>query len=218
VNSEEELAGLQRLFEVCGRHGLSLKTLPSEGSPPTPAELFLGQPFDPILAALYRKFRGALLGDFQLYAWGSGERQLLDVNDGMRDFQEEPYLSSLLFGQIPMLAYYLATVPSLADARGIQPVVFIDGYEHHRVLPVASNIDEFFMAFSIYLERAVATPEYAVERCIGLHFPTSVPDVIAHDRRLVEALVAGSFKRLMRNDGESREWISKVYDKAEDSD
>jgi hypothetical protein len=197
-------------MEICERHGLSLKTLPPEGEPPAPGGLFLGQSFDPVLAALYRKIRAALLGDFQLYAWGTGEGQLMDVNEGMRDFQTEPYLSSLLFGQIPMLAYYLATVPSLADARGIQPVIFIDGYERHRVLPVASSVDEFFTTFSIYLERAVATPEYAVERRIGLHFPTSVPDVIARDRRLVEALVAGQFKRLMRDDDESRVWISGV--------
>jgi hypothetical protein len=205
-----ELAGLQRLMEVCGRHGLSLKTLAPEENPPAPGELVLGQPFDPFLAALYRKVRAALLGDFQLYAWGSGEGQLLDVNEGMRDFQEEPYLSSLLFGQIPMLAYYLATVPSLADARGIQPVIFIDGYERHRVIPVASSVDEFFTAFSVHLERAVATPEYAIERRLGLHFPTGVPDVIARDRRFVEALSAGYFKRLMHDDDESREWISKV--------
>jgi len=170
------LPGLQKLMETCQRHELFLKTLPPEGTPPAPGELFLGQPFDPGLAALYREFSAAMLGDFQLYAWGSGEGQLAALNEGLRCLGGEPYQSALLFGQISMMAYYFATVPSLAGTGGSQPVIFIDGYERHQVLPVASSVDAFFTAFSMYLERAVTTEEYAVEQRIGLHFPTGVPD------------------------------------------
>lgn len=128
----------------------------------------------------------------------------------LRDINaEEPYLSTLLFGQIPMLAYYLATVPSLADSRGVQPVVFIDGYEEGRVLPVASNVDLFLTLFSVYLERAVATPEFTLERRMALHFPASVWDVVAQDQSLVTVLSSGLFDGLC-NGEESREWISKV--------
>ena len=141
---------------------------------------------------------------------GGGEGQLASLNEGMRSLGGEPYLSALLFGQISMMAYYFATVPPLADAGGTQPVVLIDGYERHQVLPVASSVDAFFTAFSMYLERAVSTEEYAVERRIGLHFPTSVPDVIARDLALADALFSGRFKNLMRDDEESREWISAL--------
>ncbi|MBN1205124.1 MAG: hypothetical protein JXB05_09395 [Myxococcaceae bacterium] len=210
MKAEMELPGLKSLMEVCEKHGLFLKTLPPEEMPPAPGEMFLGQPFDPILATLYRKFGAAMLGDFQLYSWGSGEGQLSTLNEGMRRFGDEPYLSSLLFGQIPMLAYYLATVPPLADARGIQPVIFIDAYEDNRVMPVASSVDAFFTTFSMYLERAVRTPEYAVEHRIGLHFPSSVADLVARDRSLLDAISSGHFKRLMRDDEESRKWISRI--------
>jgi hypothetical protein len=210
VEGEMGLPGLQRLMETCQRHGLFLKTLPPEETSPNSGEVFLGHPFDPVLAALYRKLSAAMLGDFQLYSWGSGEGQLASLNEGMRSFGEEPYVSVVLFGQLSMMAYYLATVPSLADARGTQPVVFIDAYERKRVLPVASSVDALFTTFSMYLERAVMTEEYAAERRIALHFPTSVPDLVASDRPLVGALSAGHFKRLMRDDNESQEWISAL--------
>jgi hypothetical protein len=150
-----------------------------------------------------------MMGDFQIYPWRSRENVVLRINTGMRVLGDEPYVSSLLFGQIPSLAYYLATVPALADSKGIQPVIFINGYEGDQVLPVASNVDEFLRMFSIYLERAVARPEFVVERRIRLQFPESVQDVVARDLRLVEAMSSGSFGWLIRTE-ESREWVSGV--------
>ena len=170
----------------------------------------MGQPFDPILAMLFRNMSAAVLGDFQVYPFRNREDRIFSLNKGMRSLGDEPYASSLLFGQIPMLAYYLATVPPLADSRGVQPVIFIDGYERNHVLPVASDVDEFFMTFSMYLERLVVTPDYIAERHVSLHFPTSVPELIARDLPLVEAMGAGRFNSLMRNDADSLEWVSKV--------
>jgi hypothetical protein len=215
VREELELAGLRRLQEVCRRYDLSLEIFPPEGTPPGAGELFLGQPFDPILAMLYRKTSAAMLGDFQLYPFRNPEDRICSINQGMRALGEEPYQSSLLFGQLPMLAYYLATVPPLADSRGLQPVIFIDGYEGNQVLPVASNVDEFFMTFSMYLEQLVVTPEYVADRHVSLHFPTSVPELIARDRSLVEAVATGRFNPLMRNDSESLEWVSRVIGAAQ---
>ncbi len=122
---------------------------------------------------------------------------------------DEPYASSLVFGQIPLLAYYLATVPPLADASGIQPVIFINGYEGDEVLPVASNVDAFLSVFSTYLERAVAAPEFSLDGRIRLPFPRSVLDVVARDRALVAAMSSGQFDRLL-NTEESREWVAQV--------
>jgi hypothetical protein len=191
-----------------------MEIFPSAGAVPAKGEPFLGQPFDPLLSALYEEMSGAMLGDFQVYPFRDVDNVVLRINEGMRIGDDEPYASCLLFGQIPLLAYYLATVPPLADPSGIQPVVFINGYEDDQVLPVASNVDEFFMTFSMYLERAVATPDYVAEKILLLHFPTRVPDLVARDRALVEAMLEGRFNKLMRDDEECREWISTVVSAA----
>jgi len=211
MTKEKELAGLQRLIQVCRQHDLPVETLPSTGTVPALGELFLGQAFDPILARVYATVSGALLGDFELFPFREDQNLLLSLNERMRWGEEEaPYMLSLLFGKVPWLAYYFATVPSLADAQGIQPVIFIDVYEGNQVLPVGSNVDEFFMTFSMYLEQLVVTPDYMAERHVSLHFPTSVPELIARDISLVEAVSAGRFGSLMSNDAESLEWVSKV--------
>lgn len=206
---EPALQGFQRLLEVCQKNALPVDCLAPKEPLIAPGDSFLGQPFDPLLAALYSRTDGAMLGDFQIYPLKNPENAVLRINRSMRRFGEEPYLSTLLFGQIPLLAYYLATVPPLADSRGIQPVVFIDGYEGDRVLPIASSVDEFLSLFSVYLERAVATPEFNLERRVGLHFPQSVLDVVARDRPLVAALLAGRFDRLIDTD-ESHKWVSQI--------
>ncbi|HLM42573.1 MAG TPA: hypothetical protein VK458_01845 [Myxococcaceae bacterium] len=59
-----------------------------------------------------------------------------------------------------MLAYHYATVPCLADARGLQPVVKVDMHEEPYAVPLASNVDRFFDTYSRYLEVLVAEPDY----------------------------------------------------------
>lgn len=205
-----QLEGLRRLEEVCRRHGLPVERVSLEGRGPGPGELFLGQPFDPVLSAIYREMGGATLGELHLYSMKGAQSRLQSINEGMRWGMQEPYLSCLLFGQIQGMAYYLATVPPLADPKGFQPVVFIDGYEGDQVLPVASSVDEFFMTYAMYVERLVATPEYMADRHVSLHFPTSVPELIARDKALVEALTSGRFSALMGEDEESRRWVSQL--------
>ena len=206
-----ELVGFHRLMEVCRRHALPLEIRPVQGGIPLSESLFLGQPFDPILAKVYGEVSGALLGDIELYSFRESESPLLIlINERMRWGGIEPYRTVLLFGKVPGLAYYFATVPSLADPSGIQPVIFIDGHEGNQVLPVGSNVDEFFMTFSTYLEQLAVTPDYIAERHVSLHFPTSVPELIARDRPLVEAVASGRFNQWIGNDAESLEWISKV--------
>jgi hypothetical protein len=209
VSTRIELAGFQRLKAVCQYHGLPLEILAPPETVPEPGELVLGQPFDTLLSSLYRETSAAMLGDFQIYPWRDRENAVLRTNKGLRILGDEPYVSAFVFGQIPLLAYYLATVPALADAKGIQPVIFINGYEGDQVLPVASNVDAFFRVFSIYMERAVADPEYGAERRIRLQFPESVQDVVARDVPLVEAMSSGRFGGLLRTEA-SRQWISKV--------
>lgn len=194
---------------VCQRNGLQVELRVPEKPPISAGELFLGQPFDPLLAELYAQTDGAMLGDLQIFPIKEPENVLFSMNEGMRRWGEEPYWSALLFGKIPLLAYYLAVVPSLADAKGAQPVVFIDGYERNQVLPIASNVEAFLSLFSVYLERAVGAPEFTVEHRIGLHFPEGVVDLVARDQALVGALVSGVFGHLIDTD-EGKMWVSEV--------
>jgi hypothetical protein len=110
--------------------------------------------------------------------------------------------------------YAYATVPSLADEQGRQPVVEIDTYEPDvHVMPVASNVDRFFDSYSRYLEALVAHPRYRESGERALTFPWDTTELLARDERLVELIRTGRFESLMKNMQESnatRRWIAKV--------
>jgi hypothetical protein len=108
--------------------------------------------------------------------------------------------------------YTYATVPSLADEWGRQPVVEVNTYESEpMVMPIASNVDRFFDTYSRYLEAEVADSRYQRSGEIDFRFPWDATDILARDERLVELMRAGSFDPLMKNmDDETRRWAAKV--------
>jgi hypothetical protein len=116
-----------------------------------------------------------------------------------------------LFGGKASLAYYLATVPGLADENGRQPVVLVDTYELDGpyALPLASNVDRFFDVYSRYLEALVMHPSFAADGMAALTFPWEVPELFARDERLVELIRAGRFDPLMPGT-EERAWAARV--------
>ncbi|WP_309894979.1 hypothetical protein [Archangium sp.] len=211
-----ELPGLERLMEVCRRLNLRLETLPPTREPLRAGSLVAGLPFDPVLASVY-----ARLGHARFATGLGGAGWILERSDdqvheleeenkrwGKRWWEElgEPVI---LFG---CNLYIYATVPSLADERGWQPVVEVDTYEPDPVvMPVASNVDRFFDSYSRYLEALVAQL-----RCIEswenkLRFPWDATEILARDERLVELMRAGRFEALMRNgDDSTRRWVAKV--------
>ncbi|MCY1073097.1 hypothetical protein [Archangium lansingense] len=215
MNADIPLPGLDRLMEVYRKHGLPLKILPPGRAPPSAGELVAGHPFDPVLAAVYRRLGGAEFGFVDEF---NGEFFLDRVDDqlngivlrteGFRD-EEEPWRSSVFFGNIPGLAYYHAVVPKLADERGRQPVIYIDGYMNY-VLPIASNVDRFFDALSHYIDMLMVDQGYLFDGMRGIQFPGSVPELIARDRRLVEMLHTGRFDFIMNLGDEFQDWLSRV--------
>lgn len=210
MKADTPLPGLERLLEVCRKQGLPLEPAPPESSTPVAGEPFLGAPFDPLLAATYARLGGAMLGDFLLYKPGPHEFGLARTNEGMRRDDVEPFRSSLIFGQEPSLAYYYGTVPRLANARGTQPVIYIDAHDQLFVLPVASSVDRFFDLFSRYLEAVAADPRYAEERHSSISFPWDVPELVARDEPLVRMMEAGHFGFLLKNDEHTRSWLARV--------
>ncbi|WP_146209609.1 hypothetical protein [Vitiosangium sp. GDMCC 1.1324] len=176
-----------------------------------------GHPFDPVLAAVYRRLGGA---DFGFLDEFNGEFSLNPVNDQLNGIvldtegfgrPEEPWHSSVFFGGPPGFAYYYAVVPRLADERGRQPVIYIDGYMNY-VLPIASSVDRFFDALSHYIDMLVVDQGILFDGMRGIQFPGSVPELIARDRRLVEMIVTGRFDFIMNlgDEGQYQDWLAQV--------
>jgi len=211
-----ELPGLERLMAVCQRLNLELKTSPPAREPLKAGSLVAGLPFDPVLASVYARVGHAA---FATNLGGCGwilERS----DDQMHGLEEETRRWGEMwweeFGE-PMIVfggsiYTYATVPSLADERGWQPVVEVCTYEGDlMVMPVASNVDRFFDSYSRYLEAVVADPHYLETGDKELYFPWDVTEVLARDERLVELMRAGRFDSLMKNgDDSTRRWVAKV--------
>lgn len=106
-------------------------------------------------------------------------------------------------------SYYFATVPRLADSRGVQPVVHVDGYEAHAV-PVASSVDRFFDTYSRYLELMVVDPGYIYDRVAEVGFPWGVSQLIAQDEPLMELVRAGRFDFLTGDYEAGHRWTPRL--------
>jgi hypothetical protein len=191
------MPGLERLLAACERYPVRAKMRKSWSGAPTAGSPFMGRPFDPMLAAFYARLGGLHL-DLELFVEPCDEQVngILLANEEESDWPE-PFRSLLIFGRDEALAYRYATVPSLADARGFQPVVKVDPYEDIYALPVASNVDRFFDAYARYLELLHETPEFRDDPDARPTFPRGVPEIIAEDRALVGMLVEGRFDSLM---------------------
>jgi hypothetical protein len=211
-----DLPGLERLIAVCQRLKLELKTSPPARKPLKAGSLLEGLPFDPILASVYARLGHAM---FATEFLGAGWRlkrsddqvhKLEEENKRWRERQWEGLGEPVIVfgGNI----YTYATVPSLADARGCQPVVEVDTYEGEPlVMPVASNVDRFFDSYSRFLEVVVADPRYLETGETELLFPLNATEILARDERLVELMRAGRFDALMKNgDDSTRRWAAKV--------
>ncbi|MFP2928479.1 hypothetical protein ACLESO_25435 [Pyxidicoccus sp. 3LG] len=204
------LPGFERLISTCRRYQLPLELSPAIEDAPLAAELFLGQPLDPVLATLYGRVGQSRIGDFSLYGPSSGEYGLRWMNELYRNDGREPFLQSLVFGQLPSLAYRFAVVPRLADEHGIQPVIFIDDHLEKQVLPVASSVDRFFDAYARALEDFARISDEQYRDWNDMDYPPPAPEFLAEDTALVKLLEAGRFDGLVSTDPESQEWIRRV--------
>jgi hypothetical protein len=128
------------------------------------------------------------------------------VNEYWRREWVEPFGSLRVFAKDDRLAYSFATVPSLVDGKGLQPVVWVDVYEALYAVPVASSIDHFFDTYSRYLEAFSDEEDEPSLRA----FPWSASGVIGQDRALVERIRAGHFDFLMQANARAREWVERL--------
>lgn len=204
------------MLETCQRLGLSVRTSRPGTITPAAGTLIEGYPLDPGLAAFYSRFGQAT------FAGESAGMGLFRLDDEVNELAKENAqwrsgwqqrqlgLSLFLFGGEPGLAYYHATVPTLADERGLQPVVLIDAGVDPCAVPVASSVDRLFDTYALFLEALVSHPDYAQARSAALTFPWGVPELLARDERLVQLVRAGHFDSLMPQDEETRQWVSRL--------
>ncbi|HYO73327.1 MAG TPA: hypothetical protein VEU33_45410 [Archangium sp.] len=208
MQSATALPGVERLVEVCqGRaHPLKLEP-PTSGGPVEPS--VAGQPMDPQLAVLYARV-GYLWVRDELYLFPARHEQRPDlhrVNAHWRKDWVAPFGSLLVFAKDDRLAYCYATVPSLADARGVQPVVWVDVYEALYAVPVASCVDHFFATYARYLEAAPKVSPDEQHAPPRRTFPWDAAEAIARDVALVRRVQAGHFDFLMKESTRAREWV-----------
>jgi hypothetical protein len=217
MKTDISLPGLERLMEADRKYGLRGRLRSPVPHPPGSGEPFLGRPFDPMLAAFYRRL-GGLSFYLNLFIEPGNEHGILVENESVLPQWPEPFRSLLIFGSEEALAYRYATVPSMADEQGFQPVVLVDPYEDIHAVPIASNVDRFFDAYARYLELIHETPEFRDDRDARPPFPRGVPELIAADRTLVGMLVDGRFDFLMfqpavqnrETHEELRQWIAEL--------
>ncbi|HEX5746856.1 MAG TPA: hypothetical protein VFZ09_11485 [Archangium sp.] len=219
MTNDTSLPGLDRLLATCEKYSVQVNTRKPWGGASDAGTLLLGLPLDPMLAAFYSRLGGLHL-DFDLFVEPCDEQVngILMANEEVQPYWPEPFRSLVIFGCREASAYRYATVPSLADAQGLQPVVKVDPYEDFYALPIASNVDRFFDTYARYLELVYMDPEIREERGAWPVFPWDVPELIATDRTLMRMLVEGRFDFLMFRQGvgaertheEIREWIAQL--------
>jgi hypothetical protein len=179
--------------------------------------LVAGHPLDPLLAAVHGRLGGAAFAfreaGLVLFSRDDTTNELEERSQRWRDdWQEELALPLFVFAGEPLLAHYYATVPSLADERGRQPVVRVDTHEEPYALPVASSVDRLFELYALYLEELVSTPGYEEEGCTVLSFLWDVPHLLARDGRLVELIRSGRFDPLLPTpaDPSVQRWLGQL--------
>lgn len=100
-----------------------------------------------------------------------------------------PWLEDLTFFAGWQGAYYtLASIPSLADVRGRQPVLYLDLSESTQIVPIASTGDLAFRRLAEHLERRRDPDDEPF-------FPESVAEAIAGDLDLQTLIATGKLAR-----------------------
>jgi hypothetical protein len=210
MTTSTSLPGLDRLIAICQQHTLICELYPPLASASELKEFISGEPLDPQLAGMYQRIGGAELSRLSIYRPDLEWDGLVPHNMKLRGYGFTSFLASLTFAKETGFSYYFATVPRLADSRGLQPVVYIDFMEPPTAVPVASSVDRFFDTYSRYIELMVVDPEYIYSRVPEASFPWGVPQLIARDEPLMELVRAGRFDFLTGEDEEGHQWTQRL--------
>jgi hypothetical protein len=206
--------GFEAFRRTCERHSIAANFGPRRTRVP---KTVLGQPLEPTLRALYREHDGVWWSapEFSLRVYPlEGPDALESNNAGLRrsggDYVPPyPFEDLLAFAQYGRQASYLATVPSLADDAGRQPVLYLDTHEDPWAVPVASTADRAFELLSLYIEEAIKRLGRA--GLTEIVFPLDVPDLISADAVLSAMVASKAFEVWTRGDQSIRKWIQNTF-------
>ncbi|HEX8698196.1 MAG TPA: hypothetical protein VF815_05125 [Myxococcaceae bacterium] len=180
-------------------------------SAPKPGARLFGQPVDPLLTAVYQRMGPANLGPFSLLSPDLEWDGMVAWNQKVREDDTEPFRSILLFGKKIGFAYYFGTVPALATAEGLQPIVYVSTYSGEMsAVPIASNLDRFFDVYSRFLELMVVDVGYIESGVSEVRFPWGISNLIAQDEPLMALTRAGRFSHLFQEDEGAKDWVAEV--------
>ena len=215
MDTAHQLLGLERLLDICRAHRISVDGLPPGGNAPRAGTLFMGQPFDPLLAAAFARFGRLMLSPSHslLIRCDDEVDGLVAENADSRKYWPERFQRLIVFGRD--MRYGYATVPELAGDEGLQPVVWIDPYEEIYALPIASDVNRFFETYSRYLEVVADEPDFKTRQVPSVAFPWDVPDLLSADVALCAMISAGKFDPWMYQGNDAsvegtRQWVAKV--------
>jgi len=217
MDTAQQLPGLERVLAICQAHGISVDRLPPGGKAPQAGALFMGQPFDPLLAAAFARFGRLMLSPSHslLIRCDDEVDGLVTENADSRKYWPERFQRLIVFGRDMRYAY--ATVPELASDEGLQPVVWIDPYEEIYALPIASDVNRFFETYSRYLEAVADEPDFKTRQVPSVAFPWDVPEFLSADAALCTMISTGKFDPWMYQENDAsaegtRQWVAKVQD------
>ena len=170
---------------------------------------------DPLLASFYARCDGGLFGDLQILGFGT-ERQAIGAwNESLRESRQDihPQLASCIeYAKEAGAPHYLATVPSLANPEGVQPVVMLLQYVDLSIYPIASSVDKVFDLWARFsdlrLGRYGRLDVYMID-VLDCHLWRE-HRLLAEDEELVRMLGSGSFDPLVGDETDREEWTQAV--------
>lgn len=170
--------GRQRFLDSCRRHGLEQSPYGNRAA--------CSRPVDADVRSFLEETGG---GQFAMMSF-SGPGDLAERSEtaayGRPDL---PWLRELtFFAKWQRTNYHLASIPTLGDATGRQPILYVDLHESTQIVPIASRGDLAFLRLAEHIDAHLSRGRELEDEPF---FPESVADAISADLELQTLIATG---------------------------